>query len=340
MVGDLVYTDPDGMELGVLTAYTLDMAWGIDENDFELKMGLQPTLECGALVYYDGTEWGGVVDKVSIDETGDAVEVTYSGRTWHGILASHILCPDSGQAYLSYDYDPHELVSIIIDNAQLGNIFELGWDEDLESISGRFYRYMNAWDALKIELWRHGMRLDFKKVSGGSVVIQPLSATDYSGEYYSDQFAFAVEKEMRPVNHLIALGSGELGSREVVHLFADEDGNIGTEQVFYGVMERTEVYETSASDASTDSSTSEDDTLTGQATARLKELQGSGSDIDITVSETLGAHVGDLVAAHSVNASASVTGTVNKIVLNVNEQGAATISYEIGDLVEDEEEIA
>ena len=340
MVSDLVYTDRDGIELGVLSAYTLDMAWGIDENDFELKMSLQPVLECGAWIYYDGTEWGGIVDKVTIDETGDAVEVTYSGRTWHGVLASHVLCPDEGQAYLAYDYDPHELLDIILDNAQLKDVFEVGWDESLETISGRFYRYMNAWDALKIELWRHGMRLDLKKKSGGLVVIQPVSATDYSGEYYSDQFTFAVEKEMRPVNHLIALGSGELGSREVVHLYADEEGNIGTEQMLYGSMERTEVYQTSATDSPTDSSTSEDDTLTGQATAKLKELQGSGSDIDITVAETLGAHVGDLVAAHSVNAAASVTGTVNKIVLNVNEQGAATISYEIGDLVEDEEEIA
>ncbi len=340
MVGvEFTYTDANGIELGVLHGVTLDMAWGIDENDFELKMGLSPQLVQGALVYCDETEWGGVIDQIKVDETGDNVEVTYTGRTWHGIFASHILCPESGQAYLAYNHDPHVLLQIIIDNAGLSDLFEVGDDETLDPITGRFYRYMNAWDALKIEFWRHGLRMDFKKKSGGKVVVQPLKATDYSGEYYSDQFSFEVEQELTHVNHLIALGSGELGSREVVHLYADAQGNVSTTKSIYGVLERTEVYETSATDKSTDTDVDEDETLTGQATAKLKELQADG-DIDITIAETLNAHVGDLVAAHSVNTPASVTGTVNKIVLNIDEKGVATISYEVGNLVEDEEEIA
>lgn len=342
MVGvEFTYTDANGQELGVLHGITLDMAWGVDENDFELKMGTEPALAAGALIYCDETEWGGIVDMVTVDETGDVVEVTYSGRTWHGILASHILCPDAGEAYLAYNHEPHTLLQIVIDNARLNDLFEVGDDETLEPITGRFYRYMNAWDALKMEFWRHGLRMDFKKKSGGKVVVQPLKATDYSGEYYSDQFSFQVEQELTHVNHLIALGSGELGSREVVHLYADAEGNVSTSQSIFGPLERTEVYETSATDTPSDdsSTTDEDETLTGQATAKLKELQADG-DIDITLAETLNAHVGDLVAAHSVNTTASVTGTVNKIVLSIDDRGAATISYEVGNLVEDEEEIA
>ena len=35
MVTDLTYTDASWTELGVVTEYELDMAWGIDENDFD-----------------------------------------------------------------------------------------------------------------------------------------------------------------------------------------------------------------------------------------------------------------------------------------------------------------
>ena len=83
----------------------------------------------------------------------------------------------------------------------------------------------------------------------------------------------------------------------------------------------------------------DEDTLTAQATARLKELQADGS-VEINIAETLNAHVGALVAAHSVNIAASVTGTVNKLILNINDKGTATISYEVGTLVSEEEEIA
>lgn len=331
---ELTYTDASGSELGILEGYTLDMAWGIDENDFELKMGLTPRLEPGALVYADETEWGGIVDKVSVDETGSAVVVTYTGRTWHGILASHVLCPESGQAYLGYDHDANALVDTVVANAGLAALFEVPSDT-VKHISGRFYRYVNAWDGLKMELWRHGLRLDFKKQSRGRVLLQAVAATEYNDDLYSDRFPFKVEQEYQHVNHLVCLGDGELGSREVVHLYTDAEGNVSKTQTITGLLERTEVYETSASESAEDP----DSTLTAQGTARLLELQ-QADQIDVSLSEELGAHVGDIVAAHSVTTTASVTGTVNKCVLTVSESGAASLSYEVGTLCEDEEETA
>lgn len=343
MVGDLVYTDAAGREQGVLTGCELDMAWGVDENDFELKTGPEPALACGALVYCDETEWGGVVDKRSVDETGGAVEVTYSGRTWHGILQGHVLCPEEGQAYLGYDHDANELLRIVVANAGLTQLFEVP-SAEVKHISGRFYRYMGAYDALKMELWRHGLRLDFRKQSGGRVLLQAVEAGDFSSEYYSDQFSFSVEEEMRHVNHLVCLGDGLLGSREVVHLYADADGSVSKTQTLKGLAERTEVYETSATDKQEvgddgEKSPADEDTLTAQGTRRLEELQ-TASEIDLQVAESLGARVGDVIAAHSTSTTASVTGTVNKVVLNISDKGTASISYGVGNLVEDTEEIA
>lgn len=331
---ELTYTDAQGVELGILTGYTLDMAWGVDENDFELKMGLSPRLEPGALIYADETEWGGIVDKVSVDETGSAVEVTYTGRTWHGILASHVLCPESGQAYLGYDHDANALVDTIVSNAGLGALFEVP-TETVKHVKGRFYRYVSAWDGLKMELWRNGLRLDFRKQSRGKVLLQAVAATEYNDDLYSDRFPFEVEQETCHVNHLVCLGDGELGSREVVHLYADADGNVSKTQSITGLLERTEVYETSASESAEDP----DSTLTAQGTAHLLELQ-QADQIEVSLSEELGAHVGDIVAAHSVTTPASVTGTVNKCILSVNGSGVGTLAYEVGTLCEDEEETA
>ena len=44
------------------------------------------------------TEYGGRIDGVCVD-TGKET-VTYSGRTWQGILSKKIVCPDDGQDYL------------------------------------------------------------------------------------------------------------------------------------------------------------------------------------------------------------------------------------------------
>lgn len=89
---DLIYTNPDREDLGVLFDYEFDLAFGSSENNFECKVQMDNhCMEPGSFLYIEGTEYGGIVDSVAVDTENKTV--TYSGRTWHGILAGNVIEP-------------------------------------------------------------------------------------------------------------------------------------------------------------------------------------------------------------------------------------------------------
>lgn len=89
---DLIYTNANREDIGVLRDYELDLAFGADENNFECRIQAQShCCEDGSLLYIEGTEYGGIVD--SVGSITEDKEVIYSGRTWHGILASKVIVP-------------------------------------------------------------------------------------------------------------------------------------------------------------------------------------------------------------------------------------------------------
>lgn len=419
---DCIYATGADVQLGVLPSYSIDMAWGKNENDFELKTGLDPELAPGSLVYIEETEWGGIIDKRTVDETGDDILVSYEGRTWHGILNEKVILPPTGQAHKSYNGAPREVIADLIADAGLGGLFEavdsgggqqvtvtpnsdglyvadgalrsvngsvyysidtdgnitkaasagapassfvapayrigdrsyflvsaietaLGSGRtvteqkysitDGARISGRFDRYVTVWAGLVKELNRHGLRLDIVKPAGGKVRIAAVPAADFSGEFYSDRYAFKLEEETLHVNHLVCLGKGELTAREVVHLYADAAGNVSTVQTFFGTEERTQVY--SNTNATNSPENADEETLTQLGVKELESLQ-EASKIDVEIDEEMGCKIGDTIGGHSVNTRASVTGTVNKIILTAGSDTDPKLSYEVGNLIEEEGE--
>ena len=85
-----------------LQDFELDLAFGSDENSFELTCAADAAPSEGQFAFIDGGEYGGVVDEASYDAGRDAAgTVTCKGRTWHGTLAGKRLLPNSGNGYLS-----------------------------------------------------------------------------------------------------------------------------------------------------------------------------------------------------------------------------------------------
>lgn len=117
---DLIYADKDRRDIGVLHVYELDLAFGADENSFECRVHANDhCCEAGYYLYFEGTEYGGIIDSIKIDTVNE--EITYSGRTWHGILASKVIMPlqsgepgDQGDVQLKTHgknlFDPDALV--------------------------------------------------------------------------------------------------------------------------------------------------------------------------------------------------------------------------------------
>ena len=129
---DLIYTDSQKKDIGVLKDYTMDLAYGSDENNFELVVPLSKDniIEYDSIVYMDGTEYGGFIDERVVSTTSS--NITYKGRTPHGFLNSYVIYPNGPDGYRTVTGDA---LNILIDILAGFNIFDyFEFDTEAESI--------------------------------------------------------------------------------------------------------------------------------------------------------------------------------------------------------------
>lgn len=306
---DLIYTNQNREDIGVLQDFSLDLAFGSGENDFELTVSRENNVaDSGCYIYIQGTEYGGIIDAVKSD-TGTA-EVTYSGRTWHGILNSKILEPDSGQAYLTVSGDANTVLATLIVRMGLGALFRaLSTPSGITVKTYQFDRYISGYNGILKMLKTVGAKLRIV-YDGTNVVISAVPVTDYTQDGVSDdQTALTVLKTKNTVNHLICLGTGELADRMVIHLYADAAGNISRTQTFTGLEEYTAVYDYSSVE-------NEDDLVAG-GTERFKELlQQDQLDVNFPESDDIYS-VGDIVGATDNVTGISIAVPVTKKIVKI-----------------------
>lgn len=243
---DLIYMDSSMQDIGVIKAYNFDLAFGSDENNFELKVGVNDhCCDAGYYVYIEGTEYGGIIDAVTSDTAAE--EVAYTGRTWHGILNSKVLCPDSGQDYLTLSGNANTVLSTLISRMGLTSIFAASSDTSALTISNyKMARYITGYDGIRKMLNSVNGKL-VMSYNGTKVILLAVPIVDYTadGVFDSDILSFTAKKTSKKVNHLICLGKGELKDRTVIHLYADTSGNISQTQTQTGLDEYTAVYDNS-----------------------------------------------------------------------------------------------
>lgn len=324
---DLVHSVGESWR-GVVPVYSLDMAFGdVDENDFTLKIPEAyardvdgSLMEEGDYVFFPGTEWGGVIDGIAYDNTGDYPELTYSGRTWHGILSNKILRPDSGQDYYTVSGSVQSIISSLISRIGLSGVFQAVAGDTATVSSYRFDRYTDAYTGLCKMLATKDMRLKFEKAKG-ACRLSAVKARDVS-QGVDDNFLTFSLGSSRPVNHLVCLGEGELKDRLVVDLYMDGNGNVSGNQTFTGIDEIAATYE----------STSEEDPdkLTEDGTKKLQEYYVDSSTIDAEIPDWIEAHVGDRVTGKSISVPISVTADVSTITVKSENGSEPEVSYKVG----------
>lgn len=224
---DLIYADAHRVDQGVMDSYELDMAYGSDENNFTCTIDRES--HCcteGFFLYVEGEEYGGIVDKVKVNTEKD--EITYSGRTWHGILEKKIICPEDGQDYAVFDGEANKVLQTIIDRIDLGDLFEASSeDTGIQIQAFQMDRYIDAYTGICKMLKDADAKLNIIW-KNKKVILSAQLRQDYSQdeEFNTAQVDFTIEKNYRPVNHIICLGQGDLKNRAVIHLFCDENGGI------------------------------------------------------------------------------------------------------------------
>lgn len=316
---DLIYANSSREDIGVIPDYDFDLAFGSDENDFELTVSRNDhCCEAGYYIYIEGTEYGGIVDAITSDTATE--NVTYSGRTWHGILNSKILCPDAGESYLTVSGDANTILGTLLSRMGLTALFSASSAPSGINISGyQFARYVSGYDGIRQMLKSVSAKLCVA-YSSGSVVLSAAPIVDYTQDGLdSDQLALKVKKTANKVNHLICLGSGELADRTVVHLYADASGNISQTQTFTGTAEYTAVYDYSNAEDTAE--------LIKGGTERLKELLQQ-DDLTVDVNEVDDPYdVGDIVGASDDVSGLTIAVPVTKKIIRV-QNGIISVDLE------------
>lgn len=321
---DLIYMNSSMQDIGVIKAYNFDLAFGSAENNFELKVGVDDhCCEAGYYVYIEGTEYGGIIDAIASDTAAE--EVTYTGRTWHGILNSKVLCPDSGQDYLTLSGNANTVLGTLISRMGLTTIFAASSDASALTVSNyKMARYITGYDGI-IKMLKSVSGKLVMSYNGAKVILSAVPIVDYTddGVFDSDILSFAVKKTSKKVNHLICLGKGELKNRTVVHLYADTSGSISQTQTQTGLDEYTAVYDNSSAESI--------QKLLESGSERLAELQKQ-DDLSVSLNEGEDVFdVGDIVGTIDNVTGISISVPISKKIISIqNDYLSAAYETDIG----------
>lgn len=320
---DVTYTDADLADVGELRGFALDIEEGDERNDFDLSLDMESPLriEPGALVYCDGTEWGGVVDS-SESSPADGL-IHYRGRTWTGVLCDKVLEPDAGKAYLTVSGEANAVLLQLIGRMGLGGRFTVPTEASGIQVSHTFERYCTAYSGIRAMLASSGAKL-MVRCDAGVVALSAAPIADYSDGPDTDRADVGVSRDHRPYNHLVSLGSGEGTQRVVRHDYADAEGNVSQTQTLFGIDERTAVYDYNNADA---------DELAEKGPEKLRELQ-DGSSWDADLREGWDYDIGDVVPGIDVMTGEEVYAAVGCKIARITDS-SCSIEYRAGGTASD-----
>lgn len=319
---DLIYMNTNREDVNVLHEYDFDLAFGKDENNFECKIDAeQQCCQEGFFLYFEGTEYGGRVDKIYSDtENG---EVTYSGDTWHGILESKILEPDAGQDYLVLSGEANSTLATLIQRMNLQELFAASAENSGIMVKYQMNRYIGGYTGIRKMLKASGakLKISFKE---GIVTLAAVPLVDYTKDeqFNSDSVPLQIKRNYKPVNHLICLGKGELKDRTVIHLYADKAGNISRTQSLFGLLERTAIFDYPSVES--------EEELIAKGTEHMEEYQNTNEVKVNFSSDEESFDIGDVVGAADVVTGLEVATDITKKIVTV-QNGVTKISYKVGE---------
>ncbi|MGN0076338.1 MAG: hypothetical protein ACI38Z_05120 [Parafannyhessea sp.] len=314
---DLVVADASGTDLRIVDDFSMDMAFGSDENSFTLTLAPALAPPAGGYVYVDGTEYGGVADSVTASvRSGRCSAVEVKGRTWHGILAGKVLTSGSGSDPLTVSGAVGDVLGSIVARVGLSGIFRA--ETGGTTVSHTFDRFQDAWSGILDMLSESGMRPEMVR-GDGMVTLRAVPAVEWADAVEESRLDFDATSYHRVTNHLVCAGTGENEERTVVDLYADSSGNVSQRQTLTGVDEIAQLYDYSSADS---------DKLVEAGTKKLRGLQTSGK-VKCTAADDVDMAVGDMVRSVEGTTGLVVEARVTKKKLRVT-GGRPSFSYEAG----------
>ncbi len=333
---EFIAVDSSGRELGKMkNIKQADIEIG-DTNTFELVFLIDEWLtsdELPAIDYFCcyGQEIGGKIKKIKVlTEKG---QVKASGFTWRGNLAKKIIEPPAGEAYLVVSGEVNEILGSLVDDSFSGLIVASKEVSGFTIESYQFNRYCTMLDGISDMLASVDAKIKIqyipsKEVGGvvenGYVEISAVPINNYSEKVeFTDEgrIHMTATDDRTGVNHLICLGKGELTERTVVHLYVDQDGDVGSTQYYTGIDEITETYDYSSVESVEE--------LTASGTKRLNERKNKRS-IEISPDD-IEVEIGDIVGGKEEITGIEMQTHIIRIIYKINTNGTLTKQYKVGD---------
>lgn len=297
-------------------------------NDMEIKVprgSWGPEMNFSKVIYIPGTEYGGIVRILKTDTTLDYIAL--GGRTWRGKLEKKIIVPPAGQDYKKVSGELNQVLAGLIEG-QFGDYFVVSQEDTGVTVNNyQFERYCTTLFGVEKMLKSVGHRLQIKYVqmekgAPGYVELGAVPIKDYSDEIELSQDSrlnFTFEDNRDGINHLVCLGKGELQDRQVIDLYVQKNGSIGTTPYYTGIDENAEVYE------DTSSETAE---LQEKGIEKLRELMNKTTfNMDV---ESLGIEVaiGDIVGGRDYLTGMYAKKPIKKKVYTI-QGGEPSIEYSV-----------
>lgn len=308
---DLILASPQRKELGVIRYPVFDCDCNGQRN-FSLSVPVSEwdgSITFGSRIFVPGEEYGGIVGQITTDT--DLALVTVSGYTWRGLLAQKVISPAQGEDYVTVSGDANAILSDLIDQRFSNQLVANSETSGITISSYQYKRYCTLLDGLNDMLADAGARLSLVyDDETARVIVSAVPAVDYSPDIelsqdYDLQFTYD-DIRNRP-NHLIVGGKGELAARQILHLYADRNGNIGKTQRLFGLDEIEVFWENTSTDQ-----------LEKEARKHFEEIKNAAKlSMDIN-SIPDSARIGDIVGGRDYITGQSMKAPIGNLVLQIN----------------------
>lgn len=305
----------------------IDIAIG-DENNYEIKVRRdkwRSEYTFGNVFYIKETEYGGIIGEVDTNTAEDTISLL--GMTWRGMLDKKIICPPTGSDYKTVSGELNLILNDLVAEHFDDYFVVLQVDTGVSVTNYQFDRYCTLLAGINKMLKSVGYRMQIRYIQQergqpGYIEMSAVPIVDYSKQIelsQDSQLNFTFKNCRNGVNHLICLGKGELQDRQVIDLYVQADGSIGSEPYYTGIREIAATYEDTSS---------ETDELEEKGREKLQELMNSTSfSMDV---ETLNMDVaiGDIIGGRDYLTGLYAKKPIAKKIYKV-EDGKTSLEYEI-----------
>lgn len=311
---ELIYADAEGIELGELSIYYLDVDIG-NTNEFQLTLP-DGVLREGYKIFAYDTEYGGLLRRIKTDTSTS--DIIFGGLTWRGMLMKKVIRPATGQDYRIVSGNAAAIINGFLTETGLSGSFVC--DSSAITISSyQFKRYCTLLDGIRDMLKVQSKRINIEYRPDGKIHLSVVDIIDHSEliEFSQDgDIQIILQRNNDVVNHLICLGRGDLKDREVIDLYMDAAGNVSQKQIQFGAAEVVETY---------DYGSSEDLLSDG-----IKKLQGQVREKAELNIRDVEVSLHDIVGARDYYSGTYIKREITNKIIRVT-SGTEVIEYKVGE---------